>query len=389
MQGLVFDTNLDQWETSKGFRKQNLPEPKLHEPEDSEFVIVKVAFAGVCGSDRGMWFRNSFKDMLMDSLNKESKTARIVGHECFGEIVAAGSAVETKYGFKIGDTVSAESHVTCGRCFQCRSGELNVCVEEKILGISTDGVFAQYVKLPAKVLWLTDAVQIRPEIAAMQDPFGNAVHACTKVDLRGKKVAIFGCGPIGLFAVLVARALGASQIIGVEPNENHRELAKALGADLVLPITKEDKTHPWEYDKELIRAVLEHTNSIGVDVALEMAGFNSSVNNAVASVRRGGDVILFGIKSGDFMLSAFDRMIVRGVTLHSVIGRQIFKTWYVTKSLLEDKANGIQDKIWKLLLKEGTQGIIPFESYDPIHFEKELISHPKIILKFTPHNLKI
>src|SRR3990167_1072041 len=155
MMGLVFDTSKDAWETSKGFRKVELPMPKLSEPDDAESVILKIQFAGVCGSDRGMWFRDAFKEMILGSLTRDNKTTRIVGHECFGEIVEAGSAVEKNYGLKIGDTVSAESHVTCGRCFQCRNGELHVCTEEKILGISTDGVFAQYVKLPAKVLWLT------------------------------------------------------------------------------------------------------------------------------------------------------------------------------------------------------------------------------------------
>lgn len=382
MQGLVFDTSKDTWETSKGFRKVELPMLELQEPADAESAIIKIRFAGVCGSDRGMWFRDSFKDMVLGSLAREQKSQRIVGHECFGEIVKAGSAVEEKYGLRPGDTVSAESHVTCGRCFQCRNGELHVCTEEKILGISVDGMFAQYVKLPAKVLWLTDAEKIRPEIAAMQDPFGNAVHACTKVDLRGKRVAIFGCGPIGLFSILVARALGASTIIGIEPNEANRELAKALGADLVLPIAKEDKTHPWEYDKEPTRAILEYTRGIGVDVALEMSGYNSSVNNAVATARRGGDVILFGIKSGDFTIGQFDRMIVRGLTLHSVIGRQIFKTWYVTKSLLEDQTNGIQDKLWRLMMREGDDTIVPFADFEPQEFERRLLAHPKIVIQF-------
>ena len=383
MQALVFDTNQDTWESSKGFRKQELPAPALTEPGDAEAVILQVQFAGVCGSDRGMWFRDSFKDMVLGSLAATGQTRRILGHECFGEIMAAGSAVKEKYGLVVGDMVSAESHVTCGRCFQCHNGELNVCTEEKILGISTDGIFAEYAKLPAKVLWLTDPEKIRPEIAAMQDPFGNAVHACTKVDLRGKKVAIFGCGPIGLFAILVARALGASSIIGIEPSAQNAALAKELGADLVIGIPQTHKVNNWENDQAVAAQIQEYTKGVGVDVALEMAGYNSSVNNAIKSVRRGGDVILFGIKSGNFTLEQFDRMIVRGVTLHSVIGRQIFKTWYVTRGLLEDHANGIQDKLWRLMLKQGADTVIPLETYDPAQFETKLLAHPKIIIKFA------
>ena len=381
MQALTFDTS-DGWQQSKGFRKREVATPTLVEPADAEAAIVKVRFAGVCGSDRGIWFRESFQDMILGSLTREGKTTRIIGHEFFGEIVSAGSLVQEKYGLHVGDTVSAESHVTCGRCFQCHNGELNVCTEEKILGISFDGCFAEYVKVPAKVLWLTDVSKIRPEIAAMQEPFGNAVHACTKVDLRGKRVAIFGCGPIGLFSILVARSMGASMIIGVDPNKEHADLAKALGADLMIDIPKGEKQNAWEQERAVVKAIQEATHGIGVDVAMEMAGYNSSVNTAVQSVRRGGDVILFGLKSGDFTIEQFDRLIVRGVTLHSVIGRQIFKTWYITKSLLEDASNKIQEKLWTLLLKEGRDTIIPFANYDPTVFEEHLLTHPKILIRF-------
>ncbi len=381
MHALTFDTS-DGWNESKGFRKREVPTPTLVEPADAEAVIVQVRFAGVCGSDRGIWFRDAFKDMILGSLEKEGKSTRIIGHEFFGEIVAAGSLVAEKFSLNMGDTVSAESHVTCGKCFQCHNGELHVCTEEKILGISFDGCFAELVKLPAKVLWLTDTAKIRPEIAAMQEPFGNAVHACTKVDLRGKRVAVFGCGPIGLMTVLVSRSMGASMIIGVEPNPTHAALAKSLGADLVVDIPKVAKAHPWQYEQAVMKTILEATRGIGVDVAIEMSGYNSSVNTAVQSVRRGGDVILFGLKSGDFTIEKFDRMIVRGVTLHSVIGRQIFKTWYITKSLLEDASNHIQEKLWMLLLKEGQGTVLPFADYDPARFEQALLGNPKILLKF-------
>lgn len=383
MYGLVFDQSLDIWEGSKGFRKQTLPDPTIVEPADAESVVVKVRYTGVCGSDRGIWFRQSFKDMIFDSLRKEGKTARVIGHEMFGEVVAVGSLVDGKYGFKVGDTVSAESHITCGRCFQCRSGELHVCTEEKIMGISIDGCFAEYVKLPAKVLWLTDQTKIRPEIACMQEPFGNAVHACTKVDLRGKRVAVFGCGPIGLFVVLIARSLGASAIIGVGRGNRNTDLAKACGADMILNVSDtSQKEYPWSHDQDIVDKIKDYTKGVGVDVAFEMAGFNSSVNNAIQSVRRGGDVILFGLKSGNFTLEQFDRMIVRGVTLHSIIGRQIFKTWYITRGLLEDASNGIQEKIWKIIMQEGRGTVVPFSSYDPIHFEEQLMAHPKIVIKF-------
>lgn len=379
MKALVFDARTG-WEGTTGFIKTDVGNPVIHEG-DEEMAIVKITYAGVCGSDRGIWFRESFRDMILGTLKEEHADTRVIGHEFFGAITALGAGVSAKYGFRVGDTVSAESHVTCGRCFQCRNGELHVCTEEKILGISINGGFAEYIKLPAKVLWLTETEKIRPEIACMQEPFGNAVHACSKVDVRGKRVAIFGCGPIGLFTVLIARTLGASFIICVEPNKKHAALARACGADAVIDSLFAQQ-QPWEYDKEAIAKILLETKGIGVDVAFEMAGYNSSVNNAIHAVRRGGDVILFGLKSGDFTIQQFDRMIVRGITLHSVIGRQIFKTWYMTKSLLEDTHNHIQEKLWSLLLQEGRDTIVPFAEYDSAAFEQKLLAHPKILLKF-------
>ncbi len=382
MQALTFSLQ-DGWDGSKGFIKREVPITAIKEPDEAEYVIVKMRFAGVCGTDRGIWFRQTFKDAIYDSLAKEKKEVRVMGHEGFGEIVAQGSRVEEKYGFRAGDTVSAESHITCGRCFQCHHGELHVCTEEKILGISQDGIFAEYAKLPAKILWATDPMKIRPEIACLQEPFGNAVHACAKTDLKGKKLAIFGCGPIGLFSVLIARAFGAASIIAVDPSPDRTSLAKMLGADFVINLGAASKNNPWESDKDTLKAIYDYTKGLGADVAMEMAGCNSSVNNVLQCVRRGGQVILFGLKSGDFTIQEFDRIVVRrGLTLSAVIGRYIFNSWYMTKGLLENKTNKIQDKIWTILLKEGKDTVVPFSAYNPEQFEQQLLANPKIIIKF-------
>jgi threonine 3-dehydrogenase len=381
MQALVFSLK-DGWEQGKGFKKCEVPTPALNEPEEAEWVIVKTRFAGVCGTDRGIWFRQTFKDAILNSLEQEKKETRIIGHELFGEIVEAGKKVKEKYGLNLGDNVSAESHITCGRCFQCQNGESHVCQDEKILGISLDGVFAPYAKLPAKVLWLTNQAKIRPEIACLQEPFGNAVHACTKVNLQGKQVAIFGCGPIGLFSILICRAFGASLIIGIDKNKQNLELAHNLGADFTVEVPQKEKNNPAEGDEEVIQSVYGHTGGRGADVAFEMAGYNSSVNNAIYSVRRGGEVILFGLKSGDFIVQKFDHLIRRGLTFHAVIGRQIFKTWHITKGLLENDSNKIQEKLWTILLRGGKDTVLPFASFNPEQFEKQFLAYPKIIINF-------
>ena len=180
-----------------------------------------------------------------------------------------GSKVAKKYGYTVGQTVAAESHLTCGKCYQCQRGEKHVCTNEIIMGITIDGCFAEYIKLPAGVLWPTDTSLIRPEIACMQEPFGNGVHAATKVNLRDKTVAILGCGPIGLFTVLIARAYGAKMIIAVDPLEKNRNLAKQFGADETLS-TEASKDEL--FDAKLVDQIKELTGGIGVDAALEMAG---------------------------------------------------------------------------------------------------------------------
>jgi len=393
MQALVIDTSNEPWESSRGFTKTDLEMPVLDEannPSDASSVIVKMKFAGVCGSDRGLWHRAAFKDLFLQGLRTDAKTQRIVGHEFLGEIVAAGSMVSTLYSdpdprnqakIEVVNLVSGDSHVTCGRCYQCRIGESNVCLNEAILGISIDGVFAEYVKLPAKNLWSVDESRIRPEVAAIFDPFGNAVHSLTKVDVRGQRVAIFGCGPIGLFSLLLARNFGAAKVIMIDVSDANLAMAKQLGADEVIKIESTQKGHSWQGDPDVIARIMELTYGKGVDVALEMAGPQSSINNALDSVRRGGDVVLFGIKDGDLTVPSFSRLIARGVTIHCVIGRQIFKTWQISQRVLSNHSNRIQDSIWNVILNEGKDTIVPISEFDPASFEQKMNDKPKLLFK--------
>lgn len=391
---LTFDIKKDGWQKSKGFIKREIKMPVLDEkknPEDALSVILKVKYAGVCGTDRGIWHRQAFKDLIHESLKRDKKTMRILGHEFVGEIVEMGSMVKSLYydldpknhaKIEVGSLVSGDSHVSCGRCYQCRLGEEHVCMNEAILGISIDGIFANYVKIPAKNLWAVDKSRVRPEIAAMYDPFGNAVHATSRVDVRGQRVAIFGAGPIGLFSVLLLRNSGAAKIIVVDYNEKNLKMAKDLGAHEIIKINGKKKIHEWESDPEVIKRIMKLTYGKGVDISMEMAGPVSSLNNAIDSVRRGGQVILFGIKDGDFTIPKFSRLIVKGLTLHGVIGRRIFTTWQVAQRVLSDKSNGVQDKIWDVIMKKGKGTVIPFSEFEKESFEKAMQEHPKVIFKF-------
>ncbi len=422
MKALVFDTTLGSWETTRGFDLQDVPEPVLDEkknPADADKVILKVHYAGICGTDRGIWNRAAFRDQILGSIKAEGGTRRILGHEFFGEIVAMGSKVNetAPYPLKVGDFASPESHVVCNKCFQCMRGEKHVCTNEKILGISHDGGFAEFVKLPGHIVWKTDTSAIRPELGAMQEPFGNAVHAGSKVPLKGKTIAIFGLGPIGLFLTLVARGLGASTIIGVEPNPVSQDMAKRLGIDYVIPLSplpkgvspssgtgvvsplvkgalpssagglsQPPKAAPfvngdYHRDESVIKHIEELTGGLGVDVSFEMAGFNSSFNNAVFSTRRGGDMIAFGIKTGDFVLEDYNRFIVRGLTIHAVIGRRLPETWEMTQKLFADRSNKIQENIWNVILDRGKGTILPLAEYTKDAFEKRMAEHPKILIE--------
>ena len=391
---LTFDIKEDGWVASKGFIKREIDMPFLDEKnnlQDAVSVILKIRYAGVCGSDRGIWYRSSFKDLIHSSLLKEQKSMRILGHEFVGEIMEAGSMVVSLYAdldpqnlvkIEVGSLVSGDSHITCGKCYYCRIGEGHICINESILGISIDGIFAKYIKIPAKNLWAIDVNRVRPEIASIFDPLGNAVHATTKADVRGQRVAVFGCGPIGLFSILLLRNFGAAKIIAVDLNPQNLDMAHELGAHETILIEKKDKKNDWEHDVEVVEKIKELTYGKGVDVSMEMAGPASSLNNALESTRRGGHVILFGLKDGDFTIPKFSRFIVKGLTLHSVIGREIFATWQVTQRVLSDKSNGIQDKIWDVILKKGNGTIINFNEYNKESFEKKMNEHPKIIFKF-------
>ncbi|MES3031953.1 MAG: zinc-binding dehydrogenase [Patescibacteria group bacterium] len=395
IKALTLDIQKDGWGKSRGFVMRDVPTPFLDEknkPEDATCVILKVRYAGVCGSDRGLWYRTAFKDLVHDSLQKENKTMRITGHEFVGEIMEAGSMVKSLYydgdpnnkaKIEVGSLVSGDSHVTCGRCYQCRIGESNVCLNEAILGISIDGIFAEYVKIPAKNLWAVDESRLRPEIAAIYDPFGNAVHATTKVDFRGQRVAIFGCGPIGLFSILLARNFGAAKIIAVDVSAENLKMAKELGAHEIILIPKIKKQNDWESDPSVIEQIMKLTYGKGVDISMEMAGAFSSVNNAIDSTRRGGDVIFFGIKDGDLTIPKFSRVIMRGLTIHNIIGREIFRTWQIAQRILNDKTNGIQDAIWNVILKKGKGTILSFKDFTAEGFEKAMNENPKIIFKIN------
>jgi len=277
-------------------------------------VLVKVNVASICGTDLHIydwdrWAQNRIHPPL------------IPGHEFCGEVVAYGDEVTS---VKEGDFVSAEMHVACGKCLLCRTGEAHICQNVKIIGVDTDGAFAEYVVIPESNIWKLDPA-IPQEYASILDPLGNAVHTVLAGEIAAKTVAITGAGPIGLFAIAVARAVGATTVFAVEVNQHRRRLAKEMKADYVLDPSKEN-----------VRAiVIERTGGLGVDVVLEMAGHPDAIRTAFDIVRRGGRISLLGLTSKPISLNFSEDIIFKGITVQGINGRRMYQTWYQMTALLK------------------------------------------------------
>jgi threonine 3-dehydrogenase len=277
-------------------------------------VLVKVKVASVCGTDVHIYDWDAWAQ-------KRIHPPLIPGHEFCGHVAAVGSEVTT---VKEGDFVSAEMHVACGKCFQCRTGEAHICQFVKIIGVDADGAFAEYVRIPESNIWKIDPA-IPPEYASVLDPLGNAVHTVLAGEIAAKTVAVIGCGPIGLFSIAVARAVGATQVFALEINEHRRKLAQKMKADRVIDPSQEDAK----------AIVMEATDGIGVDVVLEMSGKTPGIKTGFNILRLGGRVSLLGIPSKPVELNFAEDLIFKGATVQGINGRLMYKTWYQMQALLK------------------------------------------------------
>ncbi len=273
-------------------------------------VLVRVQATSLCGTDAHVYRWDEWA-------RGRIHPPRILGHEVCGEVVELGDGVSS---VRPGDYVAAESHITCGQCFQCRTGQAHVCQTYRLLGIDVDGSYAEYVALPERVLWKTSP-DIPPELACVQEPLGNAVYAALVEDLSGCSVLISGCGPTGLFAAAVARVAGASVILATDISEYRLGLAKQVGADHVLNANT-------DRPEAIAGAILDLTGGEGVDCALEMSGDPGALHQAFRSVKNGGRVTLFGIPTGPVCFDLPNEIIFKGIRVYGVTGRRLFNTWY-------------------------------------------------------------
>jgi threonine 3-dehydrogenase len=277
-------------------------------------VLVKVKVASICGTDLHIyewdrWAQNRIHPPL------------IPGHEFCGEVVAFGDEVTS---VKEGDFVSAEMHVACGKCLQCRTGEAHICQNVKIIGVDADGAFAEYVVIPETNIWKLDP-EIPQDYASILDPLGNAVHTVLAGEIAAKTVAVTGCGPIGLFSIAVARAVGATTVFAIEVNQHRRALAEKMKADFVIDPGTQNATE----------FVMQKTGGLGVDVVLEMAGHPSAIRTAFDIVRRGGRISLLGLTSKPIALNFSEDIIFKGITIQGINGRRMYQTWYQMTALLK------------------------------------------------------
>jgi len=280
-------------------------------------VVVRVKATSLCGTDHHIYRWDKWAQSRIHP-------PRIIGHELCGDVVEVGPDVAS---ISVGDFVAAESHLTCGVCFQCRTGSAHVCKNYRILGIDEDGSCAEYVRLPARVLWKTSR-DIPPEFACLQEPLGNSVHAALVEDLTGHSVLITGCGPTGLFAAAVARTAGAGLIIASDISDYRLGLVKALGADHTINPKTDD-----------MDSVMRLTNGEGVDVALEMSGNPSAIHQCFRYVKNGGRVTLFGIPEGQVSVDMTNEIIFKGIRVYGITGRRLFETWYRLAGLFKAGLN--------------------------------------------------
>jgi threonine 3-dehydrogenase len=278
-------------------------------------VLVQMKMTSVCGTDVHIWDWNHWAQKRVKSL------PIIFGHEFCGEVVEVGRGVRK---VKVGDMVSAETHIVDGTCYQCRTGRMHICRNLKILGVDTDGVFAEYVKLPERnAMKLPKGLD--PTLGSLLEPLGNATFTVFPNDcfhdIRGKNVVVAGCGPIGLMAIALLKTAGAKQVVATElASEKVRtSLAKKMGADVVL-----DAAMP---NGVLVKEVKDLTDGNGADVCLEMSGAAPALKQVFEMLTPGGRVSILGLYNDPVTIDVNNAITFKSATVFGITGRRMFQTW--------------------------------------------------------------
>jgi threonine 3-dehydrogenase len=279
-------------------------------------VVVKVKAASVCGTDFHIYQWDNWAQSHV-------KPPRIIGHEFAGEIVEIGREVDSSL---VGSLIVAESHIACGKCYQCRTGNSHICENLAIVGVDIDGSFAEYAKIPAQNAWPIPK-EVPLETASVLEPLGNAVHVISATEPTGNYVSVFGCGPVGLSAIALSALSGAVGITAVDINDYRLRLAKKMGASKIINSATEDP----------VTEIRQDTEGHGAGLVLEMSGNEHAIKQAFETVSNGGTVVLFGIPSREVHLNVADEIIFKEAHVLGIVGREMFKTWYRLESLLKSR----------------------------------------------------
>ena len=296
-----------------GIQLQDI-EPPQPGPND---VLIRVKRTAICGTDMHIYNWDAWAQ-------KTIPVPMAVGHEYCGEVVEVGSEVS---GFAPGDRVSGEGHITCGYCRNCRAGRRHLCRNTVGVGVNRPGCFAEYVVIPAfNAFKLPDAID--DEIASILDPLGNAVHTALAFDVVGEDVLITGAGPIGIMAAAIVRFIGARNVVITDVNDYRLELARKMGATLALNVTRDS----------LDDAMKQLGMVEGFDVGLEMSGNAAALRDMLRTLHHGGSVAMLGIPPTEVAID-WNEVILKGLTIKGIYGRQMFETWYKMAALLQSGLN--------------------------------------------------
>ncbi|HEX6131812.1 MAG TPA: L-threonine 3-dehydrogenase [Actinomycetota bacterium] len=296
-------------EAGPGLRLDDVPEPAIGIND----VLIRVDRTGICGTDVHIWAWNDWARATISP-------PLVVGHEFVGHVVEVGSNVTD---FAPGDRVSGEGHVVCGRCRHCMAGRRHLCAQTQGIGVQRPGAFADMIALPMTNVW-RHADDVDPDVAAIFDPFGNAVHAALRFEVLGEDILVTGAGPIGCMAAAVARHAGARFVVVSEPNATRRAIAARMGATVVIDPGADD-----------LRDVMRDLGMVeGFDVGLEMSGTAAALHDMLGSMAHGGGIAMLGIPDGEIPID-WRRVVFDQLTIAGIYGREMYETWYQMTVMLQ------------------------------------------------------
>lgn len=294
-----------------GYEYKDVDMPKAG-PKD---VLVKIMGTAICGSDIHAYHSSPSIMQLM-------QLPIVTGHETCGEVVEVGECVTN---IKKGDLISPEPHIFCGECYYCQNGAALNCLNMGLLGHTHDGAFAEYMAVPASVCW-KHPPGTPYELGAIHEPLGVGVHGVMSGEINGKSVAVFGCGPIGMFAIGAARVFGATKMFGIEVAPKRVEMARQLFPDATI-------INPKEQDP--VKTIMNATDGLGVDVSIELSGSAEATRLCFEVLKREGRVSLVGVPPGPMEFNFHRNIILKEARVHGVFGREVWKTWWQVRAMLD------------------------------------------------------